>query len=58
MNLHLHKNDVLKLIYDKYQFAYDIIKDENDTEIHIFLKDPGINITWEGSGYETQTQKE
>ena len=58
MNLHLHKNDVLRLICDKYNLAYDIIQDENATQIHLFMKDPGIIITWEGSRYEIQTQKE
>ena len=58
MNLHLHKNDILRLLCDKYQIACDIIKDENDTEVYIFIKEPGINITWEGVGYEIETKKD
>lgn len=57
MNLHLHKYDVLKLICDKYQINYDILKDNIGTIVDIVIKEPGILITWEGTGYEAEIKE-
>ena len=58
MNIHLHKYDILKLICDKYQISYDILKNDIGTTVDIVLKESGTVITWEGTGYETEIKKE
>ena len=58
MNLHLHKNDILRLICDKYSIAYDLLKDVNGFVVDVVIKEPGIFVTWERSNYEIETKKE
>ena len=47
MNIHLNKNEVLKIICDKFNIPYDVIKDPNNKIVSVELKNPDDLITWE-----------
>ena len=54
MNIHLHRNDILQLIYKKFNIEYDLIKDNNNVVVDVVSRNRDALITWESSNIEVE----